>query len=112
MFKNIMELLKKIWENITDSSNSYMRWLILVSILFVLMLFAGFRIEEFKVTFLIIWYGIVATALSSVINYIYGKINYHKPDNDIAVIGQVVIFASTMLFTGLVLLGTYIAQFN
>lgn len=107
-----MEFLKKFLESVTDSSNSYMRWLILISILFVLMLFAGFRIEEFKVTLLIIWYGIISTALASVINYVYGKINYHKPDNDIAVIGQVVIFASTMLFTGLVLLGTYIAQFN
>lgn len=106
-----METIKKLWENITNS-NTYVRWIILVGVLFTLMLFAGFRIEEFKVTFLIIWYGIVATALSSVINYIYGKVNYHKPETDVAVIGQVIIFASTMLFAGLIILGTYIAQFN
>lgn len=111
ILKNTKEKLKSIWENIMDS-NTLVRWLIVLSGIFGLMVIAGFDIEEFKVTLLLIWYGLISTALANLLTYVYGKINYHKPNDQMSILGQIIIFAATMLFSGLVIFGTYIAQYE
>lgn len=116
MFKKLWNNIKnldiaKIWDNIIDS-NTAVRWLLVLSGIFGLMLLAGFDIEEFRVTILLIWYGLISTALANFLNYVYGKINYHKPNDQMSTLGQIIIFAATMLFSGLVIFGTYIAQYE
>lgn len=109
--KKLIEKLKDIWESVKDSS-TIVRWFIILSVIFGLMLVAGFEVEEFRVTILLIWYGFISTALSSLLTYVYGKVNYHSPKDNISAMGQVAIFCATMLFSGLIILGTYIAQYN
>lgn len=106
-----MNFLSRTWNKVKDS-NTAVRWLVILAGIFTLMIFAGFEIEEFRVTLLVIWYGFVTTAFSSLLTYVYGKVNYHKPDDQVSAIGQVAIFCATMLFSGLIILGTYIAQYN
>lgn len=106
-----MEKLRNIWDNIMDS-NTFVRWLLVLGGIFGLMLLAGFDIEEFKVTILLVWYGLISTALANFLTFVYGKINYHKPNDQMSTLGQIIIFAATMIFSGLVIFGTYIAQYE
>lgn len=112
MIDKIKEIYVSVKEWILDSP-TMLRWIILLGAFFALMLFAGFKIEEFKVTLLLLWYAVVTTIIASSMTYLYGKVNYHKAKtNPTFIIAQVAIFIGTYLFSGLVILGTYIAQFN
>lgn len=109
---NIKETYQKIKDWVIDSPTS-LRWIIMIGTFFIIMLFAGFRIEEFRVTVLLTWYSLVSTMIASGTSYIYGKVNYHKAKtNPVFILAQVGIFIGVYLFSGLVILGTYIAQFN
>lgn len=109
---NIKEMFENIKEWAIDSPTS-LRWLLMGGAFFVLMLFAGFEIEEFRVTVLLAWYSLVSTMIASATAYLFGKVNYHKAKtNPTFILAQVGIFIGVYLFSGLVILGTYIAQFN
>lgn len=103
--------LKKAWESI-QNSNTLVRWALVVGVFFALMLVSGFQIQEFRVSLLLLWYGVLSCALSSFFTYTYGKVNYHKASTDSEIIGQAIIFVGTLIFSGLVILGTYIAQYH
>jgi hypothetical protein len=77
--------------------------------------FAGVRKEEIQVAFLLLWYAIIATVIASIMAYSYGKISYHKASYDGGaelIRAQISIFGYVYTFCGLVILGTYLAQFN
>ena len=101
-----------VWDKINDS-NTIVRWLMIIGVAFALMLFAGFELEEFRVSILIFWYALLSTVIASFMNFVYGKVNYHKAKTDHTyIIAQTIIFVGVYIFSGLVILGTYIAQYN
>lgn len=109
---NVKEFTLKIWDKI-DDSNTFMRWIMIIGVAFLLMMTAGFELEEFRVSVLIIWYALLSTAIASFMNFVYGKVNYHKAKDDPThIIAQAIIFVGVYLFSGLIVLGTYIAQYN
>ena len=103
--------LKNMWRKIMNSM-AFVRWAILLGSIFIMMRYMGFDLEEFRVTVLIIWYLLISTVLSMIISYIYGKINYHNPDDSTSALGQIIIFAAVAIATATIVGGTYIAQYN
>ncbi len=104
-----LNLRIKYW---VKNSPTALRWAIIICLFYGLLRIFGFQAQEFKVSILLVWYGILSCGLASLLSYVYGKVNYHDPENDSMVYGQVGIFIGTLLFSGLVILGTYIAQYH
>jgi hypothetical protein len=112
MFQSIKEGLMKLWDYI-DDSNTLVRWTLIFGSMFAVLHFGGFMTQEIRVTFLLFYYTTVATIIASFTNYVYGKVNYHKAkDNPDMIKAQAEIFYAVYLMCGLIILGTYIAQFN
>lgn len=101
----------KLWNTIEDS-NTYVRWILITGLLYMLMRFVGFQPQEFRVTWLVIWYALLTTGLSNFILFIYTKINYHKLDDESTKQAQARIFEAVAQLVGLIVLGTYIAQYH
>lgn len=112
MLQTIKDKINSIYEAIMDS-NTMVRWFLICGALFLILQYGGFSKEEIRVTYLLFWYSTIATVIASFTNFVYGKVNYHKAKTDSTFIqAQSNIFYAVYLLTGLVILGTYIAQFN
>lgn len=110
--EKIKSYLKTAWSWVDDSP-SFVRWTLLAGVFLILAKVAGFDLEEFRVTILIVWYSILSTIIASFMTYAYGKVNYHRAKTDpVFIQAQVEIFKAVYQFSGLVILGTYIAQYN
>lgn len=112
MFETIKNIFKKIW-NWIDDSPTILRWILLICIFYGILKIFNIQMEEIRVSLLLVWYSIIATTIASFMSYVYGKVHYHKTENNPTLIyAQIVIFVGVYLFSGLVILGTYIAQYN
>lgn len=110
-WKATQKVSLKIWQSIEDS-NTYVRWILITGILYGIMRMVGFQPQEFKVTWLVIWYAILTVGLSNFVLFIYTKVNYHKLDDESTKQSQARIFEAVATLVGLIVLGTYIAQYH
>jgi hypothetical protein len=112
MLQNIKEFALKVWSYI-DDSNTFVRWALVGLAGYLMLHFGGFMEAEIRITYLLVYYSLVATLIASFMTYVYGKVNYHKAKDDATLIkAQSEIFYAVYLLCGLIILGTYIAQFN
>lgn len=112
MLQKIKEVALKVWD-VIDDSNTFIRWALLGGAVYIMLHFGGFMEAEIRITYLLVYYSLVATLIASFMTYVYGKVNYHKAQNDPTLVrAQSEIFYSVYLLCGLIILGTYIAQFN
>lgn len=110
--ETIKNIILSFKEWLLDSP-TFIRWALILASIVVIFKFAGIEWEEFKVAILLFWYSTVSTVIAAFMSYVYGKVNYHKAKTDpVFIQAQVEIFKGVYLFSGLVILATYIAQFN
>jgi hypothetical protein len=113
MIETVKNIFKKIW-NWIDDSPTVLRWILLVCLFYGILELFNIQTQEIRVSLLLVWYSIVSTTIASFMSYVYGKVHYHKTkeDNPTLIFAQIAIFVGVYLFSGLVILGTYIAQYN